>query len=79
LEPHRHGGATREVWAFHGNRIAERFAYEWRDDSRSWFRSYGDEKSEFDEERLTRRRIASINDLPIKEKTQISLATRSPP
>src|SRR5215471_7160127 len=53
-----------EVWAFHGNRVAESFAYEWRDDSRSWFRSYGDEKLEFDEARLTRLRIASINDLP---------------
>jgi nuclear transport factor 2 (NTF2) superfamily protein len=57
----------KEVWAFHGNRIAVRFAYEWHDDSGSWFRSYGNENWEFDEDGLMRRRIASINDLPIKE------------
>ena len=55
----------KEVWAFHGNRIAVRFAYEWHDDSGSWFRSYGNENWEFDEQGLMRRRIASINDLPI--------------
>ena len=57
----------KEIWAFHGNRIAVRFAYEWHDDSGSWFRSYGNENWEFDEHGLMRRRIASINDLPIKE------------
>src|SRR5450631_1818525 len=57
----------KEVWAFHANRIAVRFAYEWHDDSGSWFRSYGNENWEFDEHGLMRRRIASINDLPIKE------------
>jgi nuclear transport factor 2 (NTF2) superfamily protein len=57
----------KEVWAFHDNRIAVRFAYEWHDDSGSWFRSYGNENWEFDEDGLMRRRIASINDLPIKE------------
>ena len=49
------------------DRIAVRFAYEWRDDSGSWFRSYGNENWEFDEHGLMRLRIASINDLPIKE------------
>jgi nuclear transport factor 2 (NTF2) superfamily protein len=44
-----------------------RFAYEWHDDSGNWFRSYGNENWEFDENGLMRRRIASINDLPIKE------------
>jgi uncharacterized protein len=57
----------KEIWAFHDNRIAVRFAYEWRDDSSHWFRSYGNENWEFDEHGLMRRRIASINDLPIKE------------
>jgi uncharacterized protein len=57
----------KEIWAFHDNRIAVRFAYEWRDDSGHWFRSYGNENWEFDENGLMRRRIASINDLPIKE------------
>lgn len=57
----------KEVWTFGGNRIAVRFAYEWRDDSNSWFRSYGNENWEFDEHGLMRRRIASINDMPISE------------
>ena len=55
----------KELWACHGNRIAVRFAYEWHDDSGSWFRSYGNENWEFDERGYMRRRIASINDLPI--------------
>jgi uncharacterized protein len=57
----------KELWACSGNRIAVRFAYEWHDDSVHWFRSYGNENWEFDENGLMRRRIASINDLPIKE------------
>jgi len=57
----------KELWAFHGNRIAVRFAYEWRDDSGSWFRSYGNENWEFSESGYMQRRIASINDLPIAE------------
>jgi uncharacterized protein len=57
----------KEVWAFRENRIAVRFAYEWRDDSGNWFRSYGNENWEFDEHGLMRLRIASINDLPIEE------------
>jgi uncharacterized protein len=56
----------KEVWAFHDDRIAVRFAYEWHDDSGHWFRSYGNENWQFDEYGLMRRRIASINDLPIK-------------
>jgi hypothetical protein len=57
----------KELWAFAGNRIAVRFAYEWRDDSGHWFRSYGNENWEFDERGFMARRIASINDLPIKD------------
>jgi hypothetical protein len=57
----------KELWAFHENRIAVRFAYEWHDDSGSWFRSYGNENWEFSPQGLMRRRIASINDLPINE------------
>ena len=57
----------KEIWAFRENRIAVRFAYEWQDDSGNWFRSYGNENWEFDENGLMRLRIASINDLPIKE------------
>ena len=53
------------LWAFHENRIAVRFAYEWHDDSGNWFRSYGNENWEFNEHGLMQRRIASINDLPI--------------
>ena len=57
----------KELWATQGNRIAVRFAYEWHDDVGSWFRAYGNENWEFDENGLMKRRIASINDLPIKE------------
>ena len=57
----------KELWAFGNDRIAVRFAYEWHDDSGSWFRSYGNENWEFDAEGLMRRRFASINDLPIAE------------
>ena len=57
----------KELWAFRENRIAVRFAYEWHDDSGQWFRSYGNENWEFDPEGLMRWRIASINDLPIRQ------------
>ncbi len=57
----------KELWAFHENRIAVRFAYECHDDSGNWFRSYGNENWEFDDEGLMRVRLASINDLPIPE------------
>ncbi len=58
---------VKELWAFAGDRIAVRFAYEWRDDSGQWFRSYGNENWEFDARGLMRLRFASINDLPITE------------
>ena len=57
----------KELWAFQGNRIAVRFAYEWHDDGNQWFRSYGNENWEFDEDGLLPRRVASINDSPTKE------------
>lgn len=57
----------KELWAFTDNRIAVRFAYEWRDDGNNWFRSYGNENWEFDEAGLMRRRLASINDLAIAD------------
>jgi uncharacterized protein len=57
----------KELWSFDGNRIAVRFAYECHDDSGNWFRSYGNENWEFDDDGLMRTRYASINDLPIKE------------
>lgn len=55
----------KELWAFTDNRIAVRFAYEWRDDSGTWSRSYGNENWEFAKNGLMRRRLACINDLPI--------------
>ncbi|MFJ9681757.1 DUF1348 family protein [Streptomyces sp. NPDC101194] len=57
----------KELWAFEGNRIAVRFAYEWHDDSGNWFRSYGNENWEFDANGLMSVRHASINDVPIRE------------
>jgi nuclear transport factor 2 (NTF2) superfamily protein len=57
----------KELWAFDGSRISVRFAYEWHDDSGSWFRSYGNENWDFDENGLMHHRHASINDLPITE------------
>jgi len=56
----------KELWAFHENRISVRFAYEFRDDSGNWYRSYGNENWEFDDDGLMRARYACINDLPIK-------------
>jgi uncharacterized protein len=57
----------KELWAFTDNRVAVRFAYESHDDTGTWFRSYGNENWEFDDDGLMRRRLACINDLPIKE------------
>ena len=57
----------KELWAFHENRIAVRFAYEWHDDSGQWYRSYGNENWEFTPDGYMHRRLASINDLPIAE------------
>ena len=57
----------KELWAFNENRIAVRFAYEWHDDSSHWYRSYGNENWEFNDDGLMALRFASINDLPIQE------------
>ncbi len=57
----------KELWTFAGNRIAVRFAYEWRNAKGEWFRSYGNENWEFDSDGLMQIRIASINDLPISD------------
>ena len=57
----------KELWAFTDNRIAVRFAYEWHDTGYQWFRSYGNENWEFDQDGLMQRRFASINDLRITE------------
>jgi nuclear transport factor 2 (NTF2) superfamily protein len=57
----------KELWAFGGNRIAVRFAYEWRDDAGNWFRSYGNKNWEFGFDGLMNHRHASINDVPITE------------
>ncbi len=57
----------KELWAFEGNRIAVRFAYEWCDAEGNWFRSYGNENWQFDANGLMELRYASINDLAIKE------------
>jgi len=55
----------KQLWSCDGNRIAVRFAYEWRDDSEHWYRSYGNENWEFTDQGYMARRYASINDLPI--------------
>lgn len=62
---------TKALWAFHENRIAVRFAYEWQDEHGAWFRSFGNENWEFDPDGLMRTRIASINDLPIGESERL--------
>ncbi|MBK8816842.1 MAG: nuclear transport factor 2 family protein [Methylococcaceae bacterium] len=61
----------KELWAFDGNRIAVRFAYEWHNDKDEWFRSYGNENWEFTELGLMQKRYASINDLHIKESERL--------
>ena len=58
----------KELWAYADNRISVRFEYEWHDKDGNWFRSYGNEQWEFDENGLMQRRYASINDLAIEEK-----------
>lgn len=58
---------VKELWAFTGNRIAVRFAYEWRDTAGNWFRSYGNENWQFDDDGFMAVRLASINDVPITE------------
>lgn len=61
----------KEVWAFRENRIAVRFAYEWKNETGQWYRAYGNENWEFDENGLMRLRIASINDLSIKDSERL--------
>src|SRR5208337_2371711 len=61
----------KELWGFRENRIAVRFAYEWRDDGGHWFRAYGNEMWEFAENGQMRRRYASINDLPIRNEERL--------
>ncbi len=61
----------KELWAFDGARIAVRFAYEWRDDSGQWYRSYGNENWEFDEAGIMHHRYACINDLRIAESERL--------
>lgn len=61
----------KELWAFTGNRIGVRYAYEWRDDSGNWFRSYGNENWEFNEDGLMYNRYACINDRPIAESERL--------
>jgi len=58
---------VKELWGFRENRIAVRFEYEWHDDAGQWYRAYGNELWEFDDEGLMARRFASINDAPIEE------------
>ena len=58
----------KELWGFRENRMAVRFEYEYQDTEGNWFRAYGNENWEFDENGLMRKRYASINDLPIEEK-----------
>ncbi len=61
----------KELWTFAGNRIAVRFAYEFHDDSGQWFRAYGNENWQFDEDGLMAVRIASINEHPIAEAARL--------
>ena len=75
-ERERDYALRKDLWAFTGNRIAVRFQYESRDASGQWWRSYGNELWEFDENGLMRRREASINDVPIDEKDRRILGPR---
>lgn len=67
----------KELWAFTGDRIAVRFAYEWRSAGGAWFRAYGNENWAFDDKGLMRERHASINDVPIREEERKFLWDRS--
>ncbi|HEX4817691.1 MAG TPA: nuclear transport factor 2 family protein [Nonomuraea sp.] len=69
----------KELWAFSGDRIAVRFQYESRDAAGQWWRSYGNEQWEFDDEGLMRRREASINDVPIDESERRIFGPRTGP
>ncbi|RXJ97421.1 hypothetical protein CRV00_00880 [Malaciobacter molluscorum] len=57
----------KELWSYDKNRIAVRFAYEWHDEKNQWYRSYGNENWEFDENGLMQKRLASINDIKINK------------
>lgn len=70
-EKEREYRLIKELWAFTDNRIAVRFAYEWHDETRQWFRSYGNENWEFDAQGYMARRIASINDISISIKDRL--------
>ena len=70
---------VKELWAFDGNRIAVRFAYEYHDDSGNWFRAHGNENWVFDANGLMRARHASINDQPIGEADRLFRWDRSGP
>ena len=62
---------VKEMWAFHENQIAARFCYEWRNEEQQWFRSYGNENWQFDENGLMMTRHASINDILITEEQRL--------
>lgn len=68
----------KDLWAFHEDRIAVRFAYEWRDDSGQWYRSYGNENWEYDPQGVMHHRYASINDLPIRAEDRLYHWTLGP-
>ena len=68
----------KELWAFTGDRIAVRFAYEWHDDAGAWYRSHGNEQWQFAPDGLMRRREASINDVPIAETDRLFRWPRGP-
>lgn len=63
----------KELWAFGGDCIAVRFAYEWHDDGGQWYRAYGNENWQFDAQGLMATRLASINDLPISAADRLFL------
>ncbi len=67
----------KQLWAFHDNRIAVRFQYEWRDAQDQWWRSYGNELWEFTADGLMSCREASINDVPIAESDRTMFGPRS--
>ena len=68
----------KELWAYQSHRIAVRFAYEWHDSERNWFRAYGNENWEFNPDGLMTVRHASINDLPIAEGDRLFRWTQGP-
>lgn len=67
----------KELWAFQDDRIAVRFAYEWRDDAGAWWRAHGNENWAFDAQGMMRERHASINDVPISEAERLFRWDRS--